>query len=74
MRVSWTVKQNPHGSCDIYKDEALLQSRVPFEKLEAAMNPHHVRGDYWNDLLKQLETKREGTVVIDPWPPGKFSA
>jgi hypothetical protein len=72
MRVEWFVKQNQQGTYDVYKDGALLHQRIPYEKLEDAMNVHHVRGDYWRDLRKQLETKREGTVVVDPSPPGDF--
>lgn len=74
MRVKWTVKQNASGRYDIFKDDEAVQTNVPFETLESAMDPHHVRGQDWHDLLRQLMTTRQGEVVIDPWPPGKFFA
>ena len=73
MRVSWTVKQNQSGSYDIHKDGVLLLRKIPFEKLQSVMDPHHVRGENWKNLLRQLETNRQGTVVIDPWPPAKLN-
>jgi hypothetical protein len=65
MYVNLTVKENLSGSYDVFKNGNIVQRRVPFEKLEAAMSPHHVKGQSWQNLLTQLESSREGTVSID---------
>lgn len=65
MNVNWTVKQNLSGSYDVFKNGHIVQRRIPFEKLEAAMNPYNVTGHHWQNLLRQLEDGREGTVGVD---------
>lgn len=65
MNVSWTVKKNLSGSYDVFKNGHIVQRRVPFEKLEAAMTPYKVSGQYWQNLLRQLEDGREATVGVD---------
>ena len=72
--MKWTIKRKPNKKYAIYKDGQILQDDVRELDLAGAMDPHHVRGSHWNDLWNQLNNGDEGTVVIDPWPPGQFSA
>jgi hypothetical protein len=72
--MRWTVKRKSNKKYEILKNGQLLQDDVSEQNLESAMNPHHVRGSHWDDLRRQLKNGDEGTVTVDPWPPGDFRA
>lgn len=65
MLVSWTVKQNLSGTYDVFRNGNIAQRRIPLENLEATLGPHHIRGQHWLNLLRQLEESGEGTVTIE---------